>query len=132
MAKNIIIAVLLFSLAGGGYLATTTIGNLKNAITALTIKHKKTILKTKVKERGKRLLATIPVVGLVMVGWFEKQEYDEWKLDNPNGTLSEYQSQMLDAASDVANDIADNSCAELDVNCGPILKRMGGVKQGDE
>jgi len=102
MIKNIIIVVLLLSLSVGGYLVNGTINTLKATITALHIKHKKNILKTKIKERGKRVLAAVPVLGLIAIGWFEKQEYEEWKQDNPDGTPEQYANEVADLVYEVA------------------------------
>lgn len=102
MIKNIIIVVLLLSLSVGGYLVNSTINTLKATITALHIKHKKNILKTKIKERGKRVLTAIPIAGLIAIGWFEKQEYEEWKQDNPDGTPEQYANEVADLVYEVA------------------------------
>ena len=102
MIKNIIIVVLILSLSVGGYLVNGTINTLKSTIAALHIKHKKNILKTKIKERGKRVLTAIPVVGLIAIGWFETQEYEEWKQDNPDGTPEQYANEVADLVYEVA------------------------------
>ena len=102
MIKNFIIVVLLLSLSVGGYLVNGTINTLKSTITALHIKHKKNILKTKIKERGKRILTAIPIAGLIAIGWFEKLEYEEWKQDNPDGTPEQYANEVADLVYEVA------------------------------
>ncbi|MEO1889477.1 MAG: hypothetical protein ABGX33_06140 [Cycloclasticus sp.] len=63
------------------------------------------------------MLAAIPIVGLVAIGWFEKQEYDEWKEDHPDGTFEEYKNEVVDATSDVAEDIVGDYCQELGAPC---------------
>jgi hypothetical protein len=102
MLKNIIILLLIGSLSIGGYVASKTIDGLKTAMVALQVKHKKQIVKTKVKERGKRVLALLPVVGLAAVAWFEKQEYDEWKTDNPDGTPEQYADEMTEVIKEIS------------------------------
>ena len=102
MIKNLIIVVLFLSLSIGGYLVNSTINILKSTITALHIKHKKNILKTKIKERGKRVLTAIPIAGLIAIGWFEKLEYEEWKQDNPDGTPEQYANEVADLMYEVA------------------------------
>jgi hypothetical protein len=118
--KNSLIAMLFLSLISGGYVALTTVDKLKGTISALTIKHKKEIVKTKVKERGKRLLAAIPVVGIGAIGWFEKQEYDEWKLNNPQGTFVEYKNEVIDATSEVAGEMVDSYCTDFGDYCASL------------
>lgn len=102
MIKNTIIIALCASLLTGGYFVNSTINKFESAIALLHIKHKKDILKTKIKERGKRVLTALPVAGLVAFGWFEKLEYDEWKQDNPNGTAEQYSSEVADLVYEMA------------------------------
>ncbi|MFW5451512.1 MAG: hypothetical protein ACKE9I_07940 [Methylophagaceae bacterium] len=109
MIKNIIIIALLLSLSLGGFLANNAIGILKSTITTLQIKHKKAIVKTKVKERGKRVLAAIPIAGLIALAWFEKLEYDEWKMDHPEGSPEQYSNEM----ADLIHEVADEYYAEI-------------------
>lgn len=128
MIKNIIIFTLLLSLSGGAYYSIDVIDKLKGTITALTIKHKKQLVKTKVKERGKRLLAAIPVVGLVAIGWFEKKEYDEWKEGNPGGTIERYTSEITDASKDVANEVTAEYCDDMGEYCDYIKDKISEPK----
>lgn len=119
MIKNIIIVVLSSALLSGGYFANSRINKLTNTVTsiaalkttikALHIQHKKAIFKTKLKERGKRALALLPVAGLVAVSWFEKQEYDEWKQDNTTGTFKQY----INEVSGTVQEIADSYYEEI-------------------
>ncbi|PHS71608.1 MAG: hypothetical protein COB23_01170 [Methylophaga sp.] len=102
MLKNLIILILLCGLSMGGYLANNTINLLKSTITTLQIKHQKKLLKTKIKERGKRVVTAIPIVGLIAVGWFEKLEYEEWKQDNPDGTPQQYADEVATLVYEVA------------------------------
>ena len=102
MIKNLMIAILLSLLSAGGYWFDHSISRLQTAITALEIsqqamqlKHKQQILKTKVKERGKRLVAAIPVAGAVAITWFEAREFEEWKIENPQGDLQQYSEEMF-------------------------------------
>lgn len=117
MIRNIIIAVLLLCLAGGGYMANRTIDRLEHAIALLHVKHKKDILKTKARERGKRVLTAIPVAGLVALAWFEKREYDEWRQDHPDGTPHIYLREVSGATREAALEIADSYCKEDGMYC---------------
>ena len=65
----------------------------KKEIAQLKLKNKKNIAKAKMKERSKRLVASVPVVGTVLLLWAGKDEYEdyqEWLNDNPNGTADKY------------------------------------------
>ena len=124
MIKNITIIVLSLSLTVGSYFSISIIDNLKSAITTLALNHKKDKVKIKVKERGKRLIAAIPIAGIVAVGWFEKNEYEEWKLENPDGTFDEYSSEMTNAISEVAYEIADNYCNDIGEYCSDLKEEI--------
>ena len=56
-------------------------------------------------------------MGVVAVGWFEKQEYDEWKEENPSGSFEEYSNEIIDATSEVAYDIVDSYCKDIGEYC---------------
>ena len=116
MIKNLIIVVLFLSLSIGGYLINGTINTLKATITALHIKHKKNILKTKIKERGKRVLTAIPIAGLIAIGWFEKLEYEEWKQDNPDGTPEQYANEVASLVYEVAESYYEDIMEESSYN----------------
>lgn len=140
MIKNIIIAVLLSALAAGGYAANSTLSQLKTAeaavsalqttVSALRLKHKQDILKTKIKERGKRIVVALPVAGLVALGWFEKAEYDEWKQEHPQGTLQQYSSEMGASVKEVALEVIDNHCHEHEISCETLKEKINTLGQG--
>ncbi len=65
----------------------------KKEIAQLKLRNRKNIAKAKMKERSKRLVASIPVVGTVLLLWAGKDEYEdyqEWLDNNPEGTADEY------------------------------------------
>jgi len=65
----------------------------KKEIAQLKLKNKRNIAKAKLKERSKRLIASVPVVGTVLLLWAGKDEYEdylEWLNDNPKGSADEY------------------------------------------
>lgn len=112
MFKNIIISVLLSIILIGGAAAKKSIDTLHSALLTLQIKHKKDLIKVKIKERGKRLLVAIPIAGMAAATYFEAREFQEWQLDNPNGTLTEYLAEIKDAAYDVGQDFIIDYCSE--------------------
>ena len=89
------------------------VAQLKAAISAMRIKHARNIMKIKIRERGKRVLAAMPVVGLVAVGWFEKQEYDEWKQQYPHGDLQQYSQQVGRLVAEVADEYYEEIKKEI-------------------
>jgi hypothetical protein len=128
MAKNLIILTLILSLSGGAYFSFGIIDKLKGAITSLTLQHKKQIVKTKVKERGKRLLAAIPIVGLIAVGWFEKEEYEEWKEENPIGTIEAYTKEMTLASKEVAYVMTAGYCDDIGEYCDYLKNKINDLE----
>ena len=54
----------------------------------------KTKTRTKAIARMKRLLVAIPVAGIGLAGYFEKQDYDEWKEDHPEGNPQMYACEI--------------------------------------
>jgi len=67
----------------------------KKEIAKLKFNHKKKIAQIKMKERSKRLVAAIPIIGTASLLWTGKEEYqdyDQWLTANPGGTADEYVS----------------------------------------
>lgn len=87
MLQNLMIGLLAAGLIVGGSIATSTINSLKSTIAMMAVSQKKQLVKTKLKERGKRLVAAVPIAGMIAVGWFEKREYDAWRAEHPDGTF---------------------------------------------
>ena len=62
-------------------------------IAQLNFKNKRNITKTKMKERSKRIISGIPIVGTVFLLWAgqeEYAEYEQWLENNSGGTIEEY------------------------------------------
>jgi len=102
--KNMIIMLLVSALLTGGYLANRRIEGLQTALALQQIQHKKALMKTRIKERAKRSLAALPVIGLLAAGWFEKQEYDEWKRENPDGSPARYAREMTQLVKEMSEE----------------------------
>lgn len=102
MIKNSLIILLVITLFGGGLATSQIIQDLNQAMMMLQLKHKKDIARTKIRERGKRLLTVLPVAGAIAAAWFEKREYDEWKVENPQGTPEEYTNEVSKLAVEMS------------------------------
>ncbi|UTA47653.1 hypothetical protein L1F30_16045 [Simiduia sp. 21SJ11W-1] len=122
MIKNIIIFVLFSVLSAGGYFVNKTIDGLKAAIVTMQLKHRKDIVKVKLKERAKRLVTIAPFVGAVAAGWFEKREYEEWKQENPEGTIDDYLAELQEAASELMG----SYCADYEDGCSTLGEAASG------
>jgi dipeptide/tripeptide permease len=75
--------------------------NHKKDMARLKATQKKDLAKTKMKERSKRLFSSIPIIGTAMLFWTGKDEYDEWKKDNPGGTVEGYAKYKADLLIEV-------------------------------
>jgi hypothetical protein len=55
---------------------------------------KKQKAKIKAKERLRRSIMAVPMVGTGLMVYFEEQDYQEWKQDNPDGNPSKYACEV--------------------------------------
>ena len=88
------------------------VAKLSAEITANTIKHKKEIKKTiskiKAKARLKRMITMLPFAGAAAGIYFEESEFQEWLLDNPGGTRSDYLCEIADITSEIFDEVIND------------------------
>ena len=88
------------------------VAKLSTEITANTIKHKKEIKKTiskiKAKARLKRMITMLPFAGAAAGIYFEESEFQEWLLDNPDGTRSDYLCAIADITSEILDEVIND------------------------
>ncbi len=88
------------------------VAKLSSEITANTIKHKKEIKKTiskiKAKARLKRMITMLPFAGAAAGIYFEESEFQEWLLDNPDGTRSDYLCEIADITSEILDEVIND------------------------
>lgn len=109
----ILISALLFS--GGVYLLKTVFDmnmqiaslvaenlSLKKSVNTTRAKTK---MRTKAQARMRRILVAIPFVGIGLVGYFEKQDYEEWKAENPEGTFEDYTCEVAEISAELVDDL---------------------------
>ena len=91
---------------------TYMVAKLSSEITANTIKHKKEIKKTiskiKAKARLKRMITMLPFAGAAAGIYFEESEFQEWLLDNPGGTRSNYLCEIADITSEILGEVIND------------------------
>ena len=91
---------------------TYMVAKLSSEITANTIKHKKEIKKTiskiKAKARLKRMITMLPIAGAAAGIYFEESEFQEWLLDNPGGTRSDYLCEIADITSEILDEVIND------------------------
>ena len=88
------------------------VAKLSSKITANTIKHKKEIKKTiskiKAKARLKRMITMLPFAGAAAGIYFEESEFQEWLLNNPGGTRSDYLCDIADITSEILDEVIND------------------------
>jgi len=91
---------------------TYMVAKLSTEITTNTIKHKKEIQKTiskiKAKARLKRIIIMLPFVGAAAGVYFEESEFQEWLLDNPGGTRSDYLCEIADVTTEILDEVIND------------------------
>ncbi|MEO9823007.1 MAG: hypothetical protein ABJF50_01150 [Paracoccaceae bacterium] len=63
------------------------------------------VARTKAKARLRRTVVMVPVVGIAAVGYFEEQDYQEWKEENPELGRSEYACEVSQVSAEVIDDM---------------------------
>lgn len=61
--------------------------------------------KIKAKERLRRSIAAVPIVGAGMIIYFEEQDYRDWIKDNPQGNPSDYACEVANTSAHVIDEI---------------------------
>ena len=86
-----------------------TVAKLGAQATATAIQHRKQIYnavaKAKAKARIQRTaVAAVPLAGVGLAIYFEEQEFDEWKLQNPEGSRRDYACEVASLSVEVIDD----------------------------
>ena len=88
---------------------TTQVATLTAASAATALAHRKelarAVAKVKAKARLRRMLITVPFIGLGVIVYFEEQDYREWKEDHPDGTREEYTCEVAELTAEVVDEV---------------------------
>ena len=95
---------------------TASVARLTTEATVIALKHRKEIsravAKTKAKARLKQTLVMVPIAGIAAGAYFEEQDYQEWKQQNPNGNRKDYACEVAALTTEILDellqDIPDN------------------------
>ena len=102
----------------------TSVARLTTEATATALKHRKEIskavAKTKAKARLKRVLVMVPIVGIGAGAYFEEQDYQEWKHQNPNGKRQDYACEVAALTAEVLDELS----REMPDNLRPSKERL--------
>ncbi|SEM27356.1 hypothetical protein SAMN05443999_11810 [Roseovarius azorensis] len=89
-------------------MATTVVTMTANAA-ATAVAHRKqlarAVAKTKAKARLRRAIVDVPFAGAGAIFYFEKQDYREWKEQNPGGTREQYACEVAALTAEVVDEV---------------------------
>lgn len=63
------------------------------------------VTRTKAKARLRRMVVMVPVAGIAAAGYFEEQDYQEWKAQNPGLGRTDYACEVSRVSADVIDDM---------------------------
>lgn len=89
------------------------------------------VLRTKAKARLRRALVVVPVAGIAAAIAFEREDYLEWKVDNPDGDLEGYGCEMSMVSAEVADDVLQDLPEQVRPSRDWLLSRMPDCKAPD-
>lgn len=88
---------------------SATVSAMAAKVTAMAATHRKQltkeIAKTKAKARLRRAVVAVPVAGIAATAYFEEQDFQEWLIDNPGGTRSEYACSIASLSAQVVDEV---------------------------
>ena len=63
------------------------------------------VTRTKAKARLRRMVVMVPVAGIAAAGYFEEQDYQEWKAQNPEMGRKDYACEVSRVSAEVVDDM---------------------------
>lgn len=89
------------------------------------------VVRTKAKARLRRALVVIPVAGIAAAIAFEREDYLEWKQDNPDGDLESYGCEVSAVSAEVVDDVLQDLPEQVRPSRDWLLSRMPDCKVPD-
>lgn len=84
----------------------------KSKLAKLELDHESELLeqkaKLKARERIRRTLIAVPVVGAGLIVYFEEQDYQDWLIDHPDGSRADYACEVASYSAEVIDEIVEN------------------------
>jgi hypothetical protein len=107
---------------------TTQVTTMTASAAAAAIAHRKAIaaavVRTKAKARLRRALVVLPVAGIAAAIAFEREDYLEWKQDNPDGDLETYGCEVSAVSAEVVDDVLQDLPEKIRPSRDWLLSRM--------
>ncbi|MCO6410143.1 hypothetical protein [Hoeflea alexandrii] len=82
------------------------------------------VLRTKAKARLRRALVVVPVAGIAAAIAFEREDYLEWKQDNPDGDLETYGCEVSAVSAEVVDDVLQDLPEQVRPSRDWLLSRL--------
>lgn len=82
------------------------------------------VLRTKAKARLRRALVVVPVAGIAAAIAFEREDYLEWKEDNPDGDLQAYGCEVSAVSSEVVDEVLQDLPEQVRPSRDWLLSRL--------
>lgn len=82
------------------------------------------VLRTKAKARLRRALVVVPVAGIGAAIAFERQDFLEWKQNNPDGDLEAYGCEVSVVSAEVVDDVLQDLPEQVRPSRDWLLSRM--------
>ena len=83
-----------------------------------------TVLRTKAKARLRRALVVVPVAGIAAAIAFEREDYLEWKQDNPDGDIEAYGCEVSEVSAEVVDDVLQDLPEQVRPSRDWLLSRL--------
>ena len=82
------------------------------------------VTRTKAKARLRRAVVMVPVAGIAAVGYFEEQDFQEWKEQNPGLDRSDYACEVSQVSAEVIDDMLQGLPAQVRPNREFVLSKL--------
>ncbi len=107
---------------------TAQVTTMTASAAATAIAHRKAIaaavLRTKAKARLRRALVVVPIAGIAAAAAFEREDYLEWKQDNPEGDIEAYGCELSAVSAEVVDDVLQDLPETVRPSQGWLLSRV--------
>jgi uncharacterized membrane protein YebE (DUF533 family) len=82
------------------------------------------VTRTKAKARLRRMVVMVPVAGIAAAGYFEEQDYQEWKAQNPDLGRADYACEMSRISADVVDEMLQDLPEDVRPDRDFLLSRL--------
>ena len=82
------------------------------------------VARTKAKARLRRALVILPIAGVAAAVAFEREDYLEWKEENPEGDVEDYSCEVSQISAEVIDDVLQDLPEQVRPSKDWLLARM--------